>query len=177
MRSSISCSPLFFFFCAYPFPVPHSPFLFLPSLFSINASLFMSPSSISLLLPSDLIYLSLFSKTLLFLPGTQRLISWSHMHFKRCRRLRVPSRRIEQNSRVNIKTLLCSLQRPILSQTVGRSDNQMSLCKLDSPSDLQSLLKCFSLYCCWDNKTTGIVGLCPEGWVDYILTMFLCDYT
>lgn len=65
---------------------------------------------------------------------------------------------------MNIKTLLCSLRSPVLSQTVGRSDNQMSLCKLDSPSDLQSLLKYLAL-CCY-GVTTGIVS-----WV--IMFMFL----
>ena len=62
---------------------------------------------------STLVYPFLSPKNTLFLSGTRRLISWVHMHFKRCRRLLVPSWRIETSSRVNIKTLLCSLWRPV----------------------------------------------------------------
>lgn len=56
------------------------------------------------------------------------------MHFKRCRRLLVPSWRIEKSSRVNIKMLLCSLRRSALNWLVGRH------------SDLQPLQKCFVLF-------------------------------
>lgn len=42
----------------------------------------------------------------------------------------------------------------------------MWLCKLDS------LLKC--LYCYRGKETTGLLGMCPEGRVDYIMSVFKC---
>ncbi len=55
---AIASHPLLYF-CAYPFSEPNIPFFFLLLLFSINASLFLSPSSVSLLLPLNNIYPSL----------------------------------------------------------------------------------------------------------------------
>lgn len=106
---SIASHPILYFFVVIHFQ-KHRPPL---SCFIYHVPVFPSTCfSFCLLRPSLslswFIHLS-FPKTLLFLPGTQTLISWAHMHFKRSRRLLVPSWRIEQSSRGNIKTLFCSL--------------------------------------------------------------------